>query len=142
MDTQQIRSIRERWIYALYVFSHLSYQKQLWIESKFSDSIGDFNKAISQYFDDLDLDNGYDSFINENIVSQQEADIVCDFHKLLVSYIDQIEKRNLSDKNILRDIEWINLTKLALENWNKLKDIITDKTEIFYIASLENKFLT
>ena len=84
--------------------------------------------------------DGYESFVNEGFVTQEEADAVFEFHELLNIYVSRPEKKSLSDKNILRDIEWINLTKLAKENWEKLKIIIKDKRELEYIISLENQF--
>ena len=139
MDAELRHNIRKRWIYSLFEFAHLEYQSRLWIEAQYSDIIGDATEAICGYFDDLDLNNGYESFVKEGFVTQEEAEIVSEFHDLLNIYVSRPEKNSLSDKNMLRDIEWINLTKLAKVNWEKLKVIITDKREMEYILSLENR---
>lgn len=139
IETELRHSIRIRWIHSLFEFAHIEYQRRLWIEAYYSDFIGDSTEAINGYFDDLDLNNGYESFVKEGFVTQEEAEIVSGFHELLNSYVSRPEKISLSDKNILRDTEWINLTKLAKENWEKLKVIITKKRELEYIISLENR---
>lgn len=140
IDTELRRNIRNRWFDLLFEFTDTELQKRLWIESYYSDYIGSATEAINQYLYDLDLIDGYESFVNEGFVTQEEADAVFEFHELLNIYVSRPEKKSLSDKNILRDIEWINLTKLAKENWEKLKIIIKDKRELEYIISLENQF--
>lgn len=139
IDAELRHNIRERWIYSLSEFAHLEYQRLLWIEARYSDIIGDATEAICGYFEDLELYKGYESFVKEGFVTQEEADIVSEFHELLNSYVSRPEKNSLSDKNMLRDIEWINLTKLAKESWEKLKVILTDEREIEYVISLENR---
>lgn len=139
IDTELRHNIRKRWIYSLFEFAHIEYQRRLWIEAQYSDIVGDSTEAICGYFDDLDLCNGYESFVKEGFVKQEEAELVSEFHDLLNLYLSRPEKNSLSDKNMLRDIEWINLTKLAKVNWEKLKVIITDKREMVYILSLENR---
>lgn len=139
IDTELRHNIRKWWIYSLFEFARLEYQRRLWIEALYSDIIGDSTEAICGYFDDLELNNGYESFVKEGFVRQEEAALVSEFHELLNSYLSRPEKNSLNDQNILRDIEWINLTKLAKENWEKLKVIITDEREMEYVISLENR---
>lgn len=141
MDTILRHNIRQRWLNALFEFAHIEYQRRLWIEADYLGYAGDSAEAFCQYFDDLDLNTGYDSFLRENIITLQELTIVEEFHKQLDSYISRPEKKSLSDKNILKDIEWINLTKLAKVNWDKLKIVIRDKEDLDYMTNLENEFL-
>ncbi|HLP04240.1 MAG TPA: hypothetical protein VK152_02315 [Paludibacter sp.] len=139
IDAELKYNIRKRWIYLLFEFAHLEYQRFLWIEARYSDIIGDSTEAICGYFDDLQLDKGYESFVKEGFVTQEEAELVSEFHELLNSYVSRPEKNSLSDQNMLRDIEWINLTKLAKESWEKLKVIISDEREMEFIISLETR---
>ena len=134
-------NIRERWLEALFEFAHLEYQRRLWIEADYPGYVGDSGEAFCQYFNDLDLENGYDKFLKNGFVSQLEVDIVSDFHHQLDCYISRPEKQSLADKKILKDIEWLNLTEIAKTNWEKLKSIIGDKSELKYMDSLETKFL-
>jgi hypothetical protein len=141
MDIELRNNIRQRWLLSIFELSHLEYQKRLWIENSYLGFIGDSSEAFNQYFNDLNLENGYDYFLEESIVNQQEADIIKAYHKQLDLYCSKLEKRKLSDIEIVKDTEWINLTILALENWNRLKLSIVDKREIEFMKSLEAKFL-
>jgi hypothetical protein len=141
MDIELRHNIRQRWLLSLFELSHLEYQKRLWIENSYPGFIGDSSEAFGQYFNDLNLEDGYDYFVKEGIVNQQEADIIKAYHKQLDSYCTKLEKRKLSDIEITKDAEWINLTNLALGKWNKLKLSIVVKREIEFMNSLEAKFL-
>lgn len=54
--------------------------------------------------------------------------------------LTKLKKKGLCDTEILEDIEWMNLTIYAKENWIKLKQVLNDKAEIDYVNMLENKF--
>lgn len=135
-ESTQNQNIRLRWLLCLFEFAHIEYQKKLWF-AKYPNSVGDFGEAICQYFDDLDLDNGYDSFLMEKIISAEECNLIIDYHNELEKYISRPEKRTLSDKKILADPEWINLTLIAKQNWKELKKLISDKTELEEISEWE-----
>lgn len=141
MDTELRKNIRKRWILSLFEFAHIEFQKRLWILADYPKHVGDCTEAICQYFNDLSLEEGYDDFINEQIISQQEFDIIIDFHLILDEYIKRPEKNNLSDAKILKDQEWLNICEMAYSNWKKLKPLIEDIDEIQYIQSLESEFL-
>jgi len=141
MKTELRYNIRERWLTAIFEFAHIEYQSKLWIKAGYEGYAGSSTEAFSQYSDDLDLNNGYDCFLKEGIVTRKEVDIVIDFHDQLMCYLNRPEKLTLSDKNILKDIEWIELTKLAKTCWDSLKKIIIEKKELEYIELLETKFL-
>ena len=105
-------------------------------------SIGDYTEAICGYFDDLNLGKDYNDFIRNRIVTQKEYEIVKDFHNLLDDYTKNPDKQSLSDKQILMDIEWINLTILAKTIWEYLKEIIMNNEDLEFMNSLERKYLT
>ncbi|SEA77866.1 hypothetical protein [Psychroflexus halocasei] len=67
------------------------------------------------------MENGYAEYISDGIISKNDAEIVAKMHDEFRNYTERPEKRNLSDKKILKDIEWKYFTELALETWNKLK---------------------
>jgi len=141
MESELRKNIRNRWLFSLFEFAHLEFQRRLWVEADYPESIGDYTEAICQYFDDLNLDNGYDDFIQQEIITREEFAVIIDFHNQLNSYVERPEKKSLSDKNILKDVEWINLTLTAKKNWNKLKNIISDSNELNYMETLEKKYL-
>lgn len=120
MNIEQNNYIRERWISSLFELANFDYQKRLW-NAEIENEVGDFTECVCKYFDDLDLDNGYANFISEGIISEKDANIVAEMHNAFRNYTERTEKRNLTDKNVLKDIEWKNFTQLALLTWNKLK---------------------
>ena len=128
MNTEQNKNIRERWINSLFELANLEYQKRLW-NAEIQNEIGDYTECVCKYFDDLNLDNGYAEYISDGIISKNDAEIVTKMHNEFRNYTERTEKRNLSDKKVLQDIEWKNFTELALETWNKLK-IETESKEL------------
>ena len=140
MENDLIKSVRLRWLLSLFEFSHINFQKKVWLEAAVEDYISDYNEAICQYFDDLNLNSGFEKFIEEGFANQNEYKVLNEFHKTLCRYSEKPEKQNLSDKNILRDNEWIELTQLAFKNWNQLKNIIQDSDELNYMLELELKY--
>lgn len=141
MNSDTKRNIRDRWIYSLFELAHSEYQNRLWIKADYENLVGDYNECVCGYFDDLGLENGYSDFISNGIISELEYKIVSELHFEFKKYIERTEKRNLSDKNILKDIEWINITNIGLKAWTELKK----KTELTrdneLINELENKYL-
>lgn len=141
MNAETKRNIRDRWIESLFEIAHLEFQNRLWIKAEYENSIGDYNECVCGYFDDLDLDNGYSDFIANGIISESEYKIVTELHSEFRKYTERTEKQNLSDKNILKDVEWINVTNIGLKTWTELKrktESIRDKE---LITELENKYL-
>ena len=136
-----IQNVRLDWIYSMFEFAHIEYQERLWINAEYSNSIGDFTEAICKYFNDLNLEEGYCRFIKEGFISKKEYEIVAEFHQKLNDYLNRPEKKNLSDKNVLKDIEWIGLCNIAFKNWSKLKTEIENPAELDYMDELENNFL-
>jgi hypothetical protein len=140
MDTELRKNIRLRWFESLFELSHYEFQKKVWLEAAIENYVSDYTEAVCTYFDDLDLGSGLGKFTEEGFISKDEAEIFLEFHNQFEEYVDRPEKKALSDSKILRDIEWINLTSLAKENWEKLKEVLIDKTEVDYVNELENKF--
>jgi len=120
MNIEQNKNIRERWISSLFELANYEYQKRLW-SAEIENEVGDFTECVCKYFDDLDLDNGYESFVSDGIISERDASIVAKMHTEFRNYTERPEKRNLTDKKVLKDIEWQNFTQLALTTWNRLK---------------------
>lgn len=137
MERTQNQNIRLRWLSSLFEFGHIEFQRKLWF-AKYPKLVGDYGESLCKYFDDLDLDDGYKDFLLEEIISEKEFKVIEDFHENLRNYSLRPEKRNLSDKKILRDPEWINLTLVAKQNWEELKKMISDKIELKEISEWEN----
>jgi len=126
MTTELNKNIRERWVQSLFELSHFEYQKRLW-NAQLEDQVGDFTECVCKYFDDLDLNDGYENFILKGIISKSDANIVAEMHNEFHSYIERPDKKNLSGDKVLKDLEWKNFTELASKTWNRLK-IETEST--------------
>lgn len=120
MNITQKKIIRERWLSSLFELANYEYQKRLW-NAEIENQVGNYTECVCKYFDDLDLNDGYANFISEGIISEKDANIVTNMHVEFRKYTERIEKQNLSDKKVLKDIEWKNLTQTAFETWNRLK---------------------
>lgn len=140
MDLELRKNVRFRWFESLFELSHYNFQRKVWLEASIENYVSDYTEAVCKYFDDLDLSNGLGKFVREGFITEDEAKIFFEFHNQFDEYVDRPEKKELNDSKILRDIEWINLTSLAKENWQKLKKVLVDKTEVDYVNELENKF--
>lgn len=140
MDNELRKNVRLRWFESLFELSHYEFQKKVWLEAGIENYVSDYTEAICKYFDDLDLDNGLLKFSEEGFISETEASIFLKFHNEFQKYVSKTNKNNFSDAKILEDMEWINLTFLAKENWNKLKEVLIDRNELNILINLEKKF--
>ncbi|WP_224996950.1 hypothetical protein, partial [Cesiribacter sp. SM1] len=134
---------RWRWIGSLFEFSHLEYQWGLWIEQRYPNVVGWFNEDMHQYFDDLNLDDHYESQIKNGIISVDEFEAIKEFHFAFDQYLDSERMKNpdIRDEEILNDEEWQAVVSKGLASWNRLKNIITDKSELEHMVGLEKNYL-
>ena len=119
MDNELRKNVRLRWFESLFELSHYEFQKKVWLEAGIENYVSDYTEAVCKYFDDLDLANGLLKFSEEGFISETEASIFLKFHNEFQKYVSKTNKNNFSDAKILEDMEWINLTFLAKENWRK-----------------------
>ncbi|MDT0556146.1 hypothetical protein [Patiriisocius hiemis] len=141
MNDETRINIRNRWVKLIFELAHSEFQNRLWIEADYEDLVGDYNECVCGYFDDLDLENGYTNFIVNRIISEFEYNIVKELHSEFKKYTERIEKQNLSDKNILKDVEWINITNIGINTWTELKRKTQSNLDKKLMAELENKYL-
>jgi hypothetical protein len=141
VDKDLRKNVRKNWLTSIFEFAHLDFQKKVWLEATFKNYVSDYTEAICQYFDDLDLKSGFEKFVIDGFATQSEYEILKSFDTELRKYTERPEKRNLSDRKILLDPEWIEITNGAKIAWQNLKTLIKDQTEIDYISGLEKQFL-
>ncbi len=134
---EQRRSWRLRWIGMLFEFSHLEYQRGLWIELKYPNEASYFGEDMCQYFDDLSIDNNYERQLANEYISEEEFEIIKTFHIAL----DRYESGERSDFEILNDPNWLSIVEEGNKAWNKLKDVITDEEEVSHMNGLEKNYL-
>ncbi|MCU0643564.1 MAG: hypothetical protein MUC94_04830 [bacterium] len=61
------------------------------------------------YFDDLNLSNGYESYVKDGFVTNQEVEAISEIHKLASEYIEPAHNQ----KVILADPNWKKVVKSA-----------------------------
>jgi hypothetical protein len=141
MNNELRKNVRLNWLDSLFEFSHHEFQNKVWLKAEFEDYVSNYSEAICSYFDDLNMNDGFDWFMSEGFATQEEFSLFDAVHRQLKEYAEHPEKQNLMDIDILEDIEWIELTKNAKISWDKLKAIIKDKSELYHMLDLENKYL-
>lgn len=140
MNSDVRANIRLRWLDSIYELSHIEFQKNLWVEAKYPEIVGSFTEAICTYFNDLGLDNGYQSKDNLLIYETTEAKYISVFHTELTSYLSKPEKQCLSDSKVLIDPDWQQIVKIGIDTWNKLKKHLSDTNELKLVNELELKY--
>ena len=141
MDSELRRNIQRRWLSSIFELSHIEFQKQLWLNTNYRNLVGDFTEAICQYFDDLDLNEGYDIFIEKGLISWKEYNVLKGFHFQLNDYVEKSRKLNCTDLDVLEDPDWIAVVNSGNLSWSKLKKVLTSKENLGYMISLEEKYL-
>lgn len=139
MSEELKKNLRSLWLGILFEAAHIEFQRRLW-RAYYPDLVGDSIELICGYFGDLGLEDDYAYFLQKQFISTEEFEIVKDFHFQLKAYVARPEKKYLTDKQMLRDPEWEMICELANRTWKSLSTIITDKTEIDLIHTLEKKY--
>ena len=141
MHDETKRSIRNRWIESIFELAHYEFQNRLWIEADYENSVGDFTECVCSYFDDLNLDDGYFEFIENGIISESEFEIVSELHSEFDKYVENTKETDLSDKDVLKDMEWVAVTNLGLKTWNRLKENMKSTSDKEKMVELEKYYL-
>lgn len=135
---ENIKNWRLRWLKILYEFTHLDYQKGLWVENKYSNMSSSYYEDICQYFDDIAIDGDYTTQLNDGYIDKTEYELIKEFHKKLGEY----DPGNKTDIEILNDTIWRETIELGFLAWSNLKSIISDTGEKEYISKLESMYLS
>lgn len=130
------------WLQTIFELANINLQKMAWIEqdnAKWPDDeawISSFDESMSAYFDILALDDAYEKALANGNVSTKEAEAAQKLHQHILAYIEPSEDPH----EILNDEEWIELTHVAQELWQRLKENITSSREKELIDDLQQKF--
>lgn len=141
MDATLRNSVRERWLRALFEFIDIGYQKRVWLEAFYPDTTGSYTEALCMYFDDLDLNEGYDGFVSKGFVTAQEAFIVSEFHNALDNYTTISAKDDFGNGQALSDHDWHSVVLIGFTTWQQLKTQLRGTHEYGFMQQLEEKYL-
>ncbi|KOS06912.1 hypothetical protein AM493_13385 [Flavobacterium akiainvivens] len=125
----------------MFEFTDITFQHKVWLEGFYPDVASNYTEALCSYFDDLDLNEGYDNFVNQGFASAQEAAIVIPFHKMLDNYIGSINKEGLTDIVVLNDPDWHEVVNFGFATWQQLKAHLNNTEEQGFMLQLEDKYL-
>lgn len=134
---------RHRWLGALFLFTHIEYQKGLWLDHKYPNEIGFYQEDICKYFDDLYLDDHYEYHLKEGNITLKEFLAIKDFHFKLDAYAEMSNRPGSKFKadQIFEDEAWLEICALGRLSWNTLKGIIIDPDELAHMNGLEMNYL-
>ena len=124
---------RRGWLTSLYEFANVEFQRKLWIEGSCEGLCGSFVECMCGYFDDLALDDGYESVIEKGLISKEEAEAVHRFHVLASQY----EPCSEDQKEIVSDSNWLLVVNEAISAWHNLKRIVDAPQDIETMRGLE-----
>ncbi|WP_417556933.1 hypothetical protein [Mesoflavibacter zeaxanthinifaciens] len=108
----EIETWRKNWILIIKDLTNLEYQKQTWLNQDNKNIYYSFVEFMCSYFDDLDLDDGYEKFIKWGFVTQKEYDSISKWHNLLSEYKPP-NNNDYSHSAILNDKKWIDIVELG-----------------------------
>jgi Ricin-type beta-trefoil lectin domain len=134
IDQESRKTWRTNWLESLYFFSNLNFQETLW-SGKIKSAIDCYTEAVSDYFDQLNLQDNYEWALQEELLSKIEFDIVKKFHDNLLDYAPP--KNDLWNyRAILNDSKWKIVCDSAREALSNLINL-----NGFFLVSQNNKFL-
>ena len=120
---------RRNWLESISEFADQDLQRRSWFGGPdFNSPYWSFVEWMCRYFDDYSLSSGYAGFVEDGLVSQEEADAVRDFHNAADAY----KAPNGDDYNhsaILSDPAWLNVVSLADTARLRLLTIIREPSE-------------
>jgi hypothetical protein len=140
-DIKVKRQWRLRWLSMIFEFSHIEYQRSLWLERKVPSHGSWYGEDVCQYFDDLYLDDDYQNQLQDNFVTKEEYEVIKPFHFTFREF-NSLPESNLTEELILQSPNWKSVVQLGLQSWSKLKEVIKDQEEKVHMLGLETNYLT
>lgn len=141
---ETIKNWRYHWLRNLFLFSHIEYQKGLWVDHKYPNEVGWFTEDICKYFDDLMLDDNYEYQIKHNVISLEEFNCIKQFHFELDRFVEKTNEIDLEiiEKELLQNSDWLKTCNMGRNSWLKLKTVIRSIEELKHMDELEKNYLS
>lgn len=120
---------RRSWLESISEFADYDLQRRSWLGGdEYKSPYWSFVEWMCRYFDDYSLSFGYAQFVDEGLVSQEEADAVSEFHAAAETY-NAPRGDNYNPAAILSDPAWLRVVSLADTARLRLLAIITEPSE-------------
>ncbi len=123
---------RERWLACINELTSFDLQKRSWLDKTNTNPHWSFVEFLSNYFDDLGIEDSYEYPLEKGWLTSQEFEIIKDWHETLINY----RSPRFEDYNhdaILNDPSWLAILQKGLDVKNRLALTLTE---------IEGKILT
>ncbi len=126
----ELRKIwRLNWLSAIQYIASIKDQNQHWTNFEQNNPHWSFVEIMCEYFDDLDLNEGYDNYLEKGFVTKKEVAIVANLHNQLDIY-EPPNKDEYDHEAILKDPTWISICKEAKRTCKKLMSVLSNPEEL------------
>lgn len=115
---------RERWLNSINELTSLNLQIKSWLDKGDTNPHWSFTELMCTYFDDLSLQNNYQTILNNGWVTEQEFMIVKAWHEALHKYNSPNDNDHDSE-TILNDQKWLAIVNLGQTVKENLKNVLT-----------------
>jgi hypothetical protein len=120
---------RRNWLESVAEFADHDLQRRSWCGGpEYNSPYWSFVEWMCRYFDDYSLSSGYPEFIEDGLVSQEEADAVREFHAAADVY-KAPDGDDYNHSAILSDPSWLQVVSLADAARLRLLAIIKEPSE-------------
>ena len=125
-------SWRAHWLGSIEEISDIAMQRATWLNPSNGNPHYSYVEYRCSYFDDLHLDEGYDTLIEEGFVTTAEAGAVSEFHALLSAH-EPPTGDQYDHQAILADPNWLAVTQAGRAAADRLEPLLTDPREISHL---------
>lgn len=122
-------SWRRNWLESLAEFANYELQRRSWFGGpEYNSPYWSFVEWMCRYFDDYSLSSGYRQFVEDGLVSPEEAEAVSVFHAAADAY-KAPDGNDHNHSAILSDPAWLHVVSLADAARVQLLAIIKEPSE-------------
>ena len=119
---------RTNWLASIQEFADDKSQRRLWLDPTNTNPHFSFVEYMCSYFDDLNLsESGYQSALEQGLITPDEVAAVSDFHATARAYESPTD--DYDHRAILADPKWAGVVASAKQAQAALLGIITDPRE-------------
>jgi hypothetical protein len=129
------RNWRKNWLTCLFEFSCRELQQHSWLTGS-GEWVSSYVECMCTYFDDLAINDGYESVLAEGLLTRKEASLVRHFHAKADAY-EEPEGDQYDEEAILADPAWQEVVAAAQAAWSSLKAVLSDPEELALVSALE-----
>lgn len=124
LDQELITNWRSRWLSCINELTDFPLQQAAWLDAQNTNPHWSFVEFMCKYFDDLGLEDYYQTEIKEGLVTAEEVAVILPWHLLLDQY-QSPNNKDWDDKAVLEDPHWQSILQEGLKALPKLKPLLS-----------------